>query len=73
MISLLAWIATVGVLLAYFLSDKYGAWLFDWSNAVLCIPLCINSLQHGNPQAAGINFAFGLIALNNIRKRHGKN
>lgn len=64
MITVVAYVCTVGVLGFYALSRvKDRPQIFDWANAVFFLPLTACNLAAGASWAAVISFTFGVIAV----------
>ena len=64
MIDIVAWIATIIVLVLYFAGGRK----FDWANALLFIPITLPALTRGAYSNALISVAFGLIAIIRIAR-----
>lgn len=58
-------IPIVVVLVTYYISPK----AFDWANVWTFVPIASIAISRGAYPNAVLSVAFGLIAMNNIRKR----
>lgn len=68
MIDLIAYISMAGVIIGYYLTDKYGKWTMDVANAIFFLPLMLTAFYYGAFAAGVLNLFFGLIAIKGLRK-----
>lgn len=68
MLDILAWIATVFVLLSYFLIGKHGIKQFHWANIISFGFIAGAAMRHGAFPSMTVSIAFGIIAIINLRR-----
>jgi len=66
MIDVIAYIAMVTILAAYFHPNRR---MFDYANVLCFIPLLVAAMNKGAVPAALLNLCFGLIAIYNLRRK----
>ena len=63
MIAVIAWVATIGILVSFALLGKYGNRQFDYANVVCAVPIGYVNFLAGTYPSVALNVAFGAVAL----------